>query len=62
MMFVVLCSLMLEVVSYSSLPPWMIVHDLGTCMLRDTKLNPLKSLENSEMKRRNNLKEVFQIT
>ena len=28
----------------------MIVHDLGTCILRDTILNPLKSSDNSEMK------------
>ena len=48
-----------EVVSFTSLPSSMIVHDLGTCILRDTNLNPLKSPENSEMKRRNKLGEVF---
>ena len=31
------------------------LHDLGTCILRDTNMNPLKSSENSKMKRRKNL-------
>ena len=31
----------------TSLPSSMIVHDLGTWILRDTNLNPLKSSENS---------------
>ena len=48
-----------EVVSSTSLPSSIIIHDLGTCILRDTNLNPLKSLENSKMNRRNNLGEVF---
>ena len=47
-----------KVVSSTSLPSSMIVHDLGTCILRDTNLNPLKSSKNLEMKIRNNLKEV----
>ena len=51
-----------EMVSSTSLPSSMITHDLGTCVLRDMKLNLLKSPENSEMKLRNNLEEVFQIT
>ena len=50
---------MLEVVSSTSLPSSMIVHDLCTCILRDTKLNPFKSSKNSNMKQRNNLREVF---
>ena len=36
-----------EVFSSTSLPSSMIVHDLGTCILRDTNLNPLKTSENS---------------
>ena len=32
-MFAVLCPLMSEVVSFTSLPSSMIVHDLGTCIL-----------------------------
>ena len=59
MMFVVLCPLIPEVVSSTSLPSSMIVHNLGTCILCDTNLNPLKSSKNSKMKRRNNLGEVF---
>ena len=50
-----------EVVLSTSLPSSMIVHDLGTCILRDTKMNPLKSLKNSEMKRRKNLGEAFKL-
>ena len=58
-MFVVLFPLMPEVVSSTSLPSSMIVHDLGTWILQDKNLNPLKSSENSEMKRRNYLGEVY---
>ena len=50
MMFVVFCPLIPEVDLFTSLPLSMIVHDLGTCILQDTNLNPLKSSENSKMK------------
>ena len=48
-----------EVVSSTLLLSSMIAHDLGTCILRDKNMNPLKSSEISEMMRRNNLGEVF---